>query len=75
MDNRTDGLKRRARGMIVDWAEKVVEHHETGDVMGWELEDFAGELLAILEPVIHEYAPPPSRIVDALRYGNRSPMA
>jgi len=77
MDNRTVELRRDARLKIVAWAISIVELDKSreadSDVLyGWELEDRAAALLAELEPVIAEYAPPPGRILRALKYGNRA---
>lgn len=40
---------------------------------GADCDLYAERLLARLEPVIFEHAPPPARIVQALRYGNQAP--
>lgn len=72
MDNRILELKSEARGKVVDWAEAVVALAQSREVYGWELEDRAAALLAELEPIVSEYAGPPSRILRALKYGNQA---
>jgi len=70
MSNRTEELRERARGLIIE-ALRAAELRQGCTDYGY----YAERLLAELEPVIFEYAPPPARIVQALRYGNQAPVA
>jgi len=75
MTTTTSELKETARAMIIGWMVAIIERHERHGLDGTDYRDCADILLDELEPVIFEYAPPPARILQALRHGNQSPAA
>jgi len=71
-DNRIAALRLEARRELVAWAKGIIAQHDAQMLGGFDLEACADVLLMQLEPMIAQYAPPPARIVEALRYGNQS---
>jgi hypothetical protein len=70
MDKTATRLKGKARDLIEDSLEEAVS---IGNQRDYDRRYKAKRLLERLEPVIFAYAPPPDRIVKALKYGNQRP--
>jgi len=68
MATMTSELKEKARHLIIEQL-KAAEMRQGCTDYGYH----ADVLLGQLEPVIFEYAPPPARILQALKYGNQAP--
>jgi len=66
----TNELRRKARNLIIKQLNAAEMRQHCTDY-GYH----ADILLAQLEPIIFEYAPPPARILQALKYGNQAPVA